>query len=223
MVTISEILNTIVRDVPFLEEGLAEGIINLSALSRKIRPEIEEAMKKPVSESAILMALKRMSPRVTQRVKSDKDSIYHIGDITVRSDLSEFTFFTSSTLLEKQKELLNAIKEKTNQFVTFTQGVYEITTIVNSSLEQTVEKIFAGEKISSRLKGLAAITIRLSPETVHTTGVYYSLLKQLAWHDINVVEVVSTYTEFTIILKKEKVDTSFSILMKFLSRKGLTN
>ncbi len=41
--------------------------------------------------------------------------------------------------------------------------------------------------------------------------------KQLAWNNINVVEVVSTYTEFTIILQKKQVDVSFSILMKFLA------
>jgi hypothetical protein len=216
---VSEILNTIIREAPFLEEGLAEGIINLSALSRKVRPQVESALMKPISESAILMALKRMSPKVTQKMKTKKNSMFHVGDLTVRSDLSEFTFLRSDTLLEKQKKLLNAIKDKINHFVTFTQGVYEITTIVNSSLESKVEKVFAGEKIVSRLSDLAAITIRLSPETVHTSGVYYSVLKQLAWHDVIVVEVVSTYTEFTIILKKEEVDVSFSILMKFFSKK----
>ncbi|MGE5340315.1 MAG: hypothetical protein ACM3SY_02430 [Candidatus Omnitrophota bacterium] len=220
MATIAEILDAIIRESPFLEEGLAEGIINLSALSRKLLPQVQAALNKPVSESAILMALKRMSPKITQRMELNTHSNYPVGDITVRSDLSEFTFLRSSNILEKQKELLNAIKDKMNHFITFTQGVFEITAIIDSNLESAVEKIFEGEKIMSRLKDLAAITIRLYPQTVHTTGVYYSILKQLAWHDVNVVEVVSTYTEFTIILKKEKIDASFSILMNFLSRKN---
>jgi len=219
MITVSEILNTIIREAPFLEEGLAEGIINLSALSRKVRPQVEAALMKPVSESAILMALKRMSPKVTQKMKDQKRSVFQVGDLTVRSDLSEFTFMRSDTLLEKQKKLLTAIKDKLNHFVTFTQGVYEITAIVNSSLEPVVEKVFADEKLVTKVNKLAAITIRLSPQTILTSGVYYSVLKQLAWHDVNVVEVVSTYTEFTIILKKEEVDLSFSILMKFFSKK----
>jgi hypothetical protein len=143
-----------------------------------------------------------------------------MGDLTVRSGLSEFTFLRSATLLEKQKKLLHVIKGRSDRFVTFTQGVYEITTIVNSDLEQTVEKIFRGEKMIACLHDLAAITIRLSPETVYTPGIHYSILKQLAWHNVNVVEVVSTYTEFTIILEKETVDVSFSILMNFLSHAG---
>lgn len=217
MITVAEILNTIVRETPFLEEGLADGIINLSALARKVRPQVEAGLMKSVSESAILMALKRMTPKVKKKIKLYKNAAYQIGDLTVRSDLSEFTFLRSDTLLEKQKKLLHSIKDKINHFVTFTQGVYEITTIVNSSLESVVEKVFAGEKIVTRMNDLAAITIRLSPQTILTSGVYYSILKQLAFQDVNVVEVVSTYTEFTIILKKEKVDVSFSILMKFFS------
>jgi hypothetical protein len=218
MNTVSEIINKIVMEAPFLEEGIAQGIINLSALSRKIKPRVEADLVKPVTESAILMALKRMSPKVTQKMKLTKTTFYQEGDLTVRSDLSEFTFMRSDTLLEKQKKLLHAIKDKINHFVTFTQGVYEITIIVNSALESTVEKIFAGEKIISRLSHLAAISIRLSPKTVHTSGVYYSIMKQLAWQNVNVVEVVSTYTEFTIILEKDKVDVSFSILLKYFSR-----
>jgi len=122
-------------------------------------------------------------------------------------------------LLEKQKALLHEIKDRADHFITFTQGVFEITTIVNSGLAAAVETIFKGEKVISRLSELAAVTIRLSPQTVHTPGVHYSILKQLALRDINVVEVVSTYTEFTIILEKNYVDVSFSILLKFLSNK----
>ena len=49
------------------------------------------------------------------------------------------------------------------------------------------------------------------------SGVHYTLLKQLAWHDINLVEAVSTYSEFTIVLRRDVVDRAFSVLMEFLA------
>lgn len=217
MLTVSEYLNIIVCESPFLEEGLSRGIINLSALARELRPGIEKSLMKPVSESAIIMALKRMTIKVTKKVEQTKSAAAQLGDLTVRSHLSEFTYQRSQTLLGKQKKLLEAVNDRNDPFVTFTQGVYEITTIVNSDLEETVNRIFKSEKQISSLHGLAAITIRLTPETVYTPGVHYTILKQLAWNGINIVEVVSTYTEFTIILNKEKVDVSFSVLMKLLS------
>jgi len=206
----------LIGESPLLEEGIADGIINLSALARKFQPRIEEKLKKKVSESAILMALKRLSPSLTDKIHNYKKHIKLVGDITVRSDLSEFTFVKSQTLLEKQKKLLNGLKGETNYFLTFTQGVFESTAIINSKYAPMVAKIFEGEKAVSQLSDLAAITIILSPHIVELPGVHYTILKQLAWYGINVVELVSTLTEFTIILKKSDVDLSFSILMKFL-------
>ena len=95
-----------------------------------------------------------------------------------------------------------------NQFVTFTQGVLEVTAIFDAALLPAAERIFAEETVLARLERLAAITIRLAPETVHTPGVHYAVLKQLAMRDINVVEVVSTYTELTIILERLICKTS---------------
>ena len=216
MITINELLEQIILRTPFLEEGLSQGIINLSALSRKIRPQIEKELLKPVSESAILMALKRLLPDIMSKSET-MDINLKAGDITVRSGLTEYTYLKSATLIENKMQLLDEIKSSGDFFVTITQGVHETTTIVNSSLEKRLEEIFRGETLVKKIDDLAAITIRLTGEMVYLPGVHYNILKQLAWHNINVIEVVSTYTEFNIILHKKEVDTSFSILLKYLS------
>jgi len=48
--------------------------------------------------------------------------------------------------------------------------------------------------------------------------VHYSILKQLAWSNINVIEVVSTYTEFTVIIDNARIDTAFSVLKNLMMR-----
>ncbi|NOQ97748.1 MAG: aspartate kinase [Calditrichae bacterium] len=216
MITINKLLEQIIRRTPFLEEGLSQGIINLSALSRKIKPQIEKELLKPVSESAILMALKRLLPDIMSKSET-MDINLKAGDITVRSGLTEFTYLKSATLIENKMQLLDEIKSSGDFFVTITQGVHETTMIVNSSLEKRLEEIFRGETLVKKIDDLAAITIRLTGEMVYLPGVHYNILKQLAWHNINIIEVVSTYTEFNIILQKKEVDTSFSILLKYLS------
>jgi len=218
MITVSEEIEKIVLGSHLLEEGLSQGIINLSALSRKIKPQIDSALMKNVSESAILMALKRFTLRAKSKEKEPINVLKNKVDITVRSNLSEFTFLKSDSILERKKELLEEIKEIKESFITFTQGVFEMTIIISADLTKTVENIFKEEKTILTINNLSAITIKLSPEIIYTPGVYYSILKQLAWKNINVVEVVSTYTEFTIILKKEYIDISFSILLNFLSK-----
>lgn len=218
MITIREIIARMILETPFLEEGLAEGIINLSALARKIKPQIEGELLKPVSESAVLMALKRTLPSVQLKNDASGAVSKDLSDITVRSGLSEYTYLKSRTILKKRLNLMRELENRHDYFITFTQGIHEITTILNASLNARMKEIFKGEKLISRMDGLAAITLQLTDEMVYMPGIHYNILKQLAWYKINVVEVVSTFTEFNIIIEKEQVDRSFSLLLKYLHK-----
>jgi hypothetical protein len=216
MVSISDAVKKVVLQTPFLEEGLASGMINLSALARILRPKIESKLIKNASDGAIIMALKRLADKLQKKQPRQKEMAKYVSDITVRSHMSEFTFHLSDTILPKQIKLLQEIRDHHDKFVTFTSGVIEVTVIVSSDLEKRVEKIFAGEKLLSQYNRLSAIILRLTPQTVATSGIYYLILKMLSWENINVVEIVSTYTEFIILLDDTKIDQAFSMLKSLL-------
>ena len=46
MKTISSVVENYIKNKPFLSTSLSEGIINLTSLSRRIKPEIESVLKK---------------------------------------------------------------------------------------------------------------------------------------------------------------------------------
>jgi len=216
MVTISDALARIVSRTPFLEEGLASGIINLSALARVLRPRIEAGLVKDVGDAALVMALKRISDRLKKRRPRPGEMAKYVSDITVRSHLSEYTFQNSETLLPRQIRLLQEIRGRNDRFITFSSGASETTAIVSSDLDGAMRRIFKEEKLLCRYGGLSAIILRLTPQTVSAPGIYYLVLKLLAWEDINVIEVVSTYTEFVILLDDAYIDRAFSLLRSLL-------
>lgn len=216
MITIPNVVERIVRESPLLEEGLVAGIINLSAFARQIRKRVEKEARKPAGEGAIVMALKRLTPRLSGKPPAMRRLISDLSDISVRSGISEHTYVASPGIVECQKRLLHEAAGTSHRFLTITQGASETTLIVSSELDRRVEKVFKGERLVTRLGGLAAMSIRLSPKTVEMPGVYYTVLKQLLWENINVVEVVSTYTELTLILRQREVDRAFSALTRFL-------
>ena len=96
MITIAEITETLIRKSPFLEEALSDGLINVSSLARMIKPDIEKKLQKPIKEGAIVMAINRISPSKQLKVKRILNTfIQGLGDFTVRSNLSTFTFKNS--------------------------------------------------------------------------------------------------------------------------------
>ena len=60
---------------------------------------------------------------------------------------------------------------------------------------------------------LASITIKLPKENLEQSGIYYFILKQLAWADIPLQEIISTTNEMTIVVKEGDINQTFSILM----------
>lgn len=216
MVTVSDALEKIVARTPFLEEGLATGIVNLSALARALRPRIEKGLVKEVGDAALVMALKRLGDRLRKKRPAPRQAAQYVSDITVRSHLSEFTFANSDTMPPRQIRLLQEIKGRGDRFITFSSGASETTAIVSSDLAQAAERIFRGERRICRIDGLSAVILRLTPQTVTAPGIYYLILKLLAWEDINVTEVVSTYTEFVLLLEDAHIDRAFALLRPLL-------
>lgn len=215
MVTIPHAVEEIIKTKPFLESALVDGLINLSALARQLKPNIEERMGKEINEGAVVMALNRLVPRLTKTSNAKIDNVVkNIGDIIVRSDLTDITFHNSSTLFEKQAILLERIKDKNNIFCTLSQGIDETTIIISSAYSKSIEQIFIGEKMISRADNLSSITVKLPMSNSYSPGIYYYIFKKLAWEDLNVIEVISTSNEYTIVVDDKDIDLAFSVLME---------
>lgn len=216
MITVASVVEQILRKKPFLEDAINSSIINLSALARQILPEVKRETLKDVREGAVLMALKRRSKNLEQKpgVKSVLEKSH---DLIVRSNLAEFSIPNTDFSAEKHQKILKLVDRQNKYFLTATQGVFETTIIFSRELLKEIKVILNPKKITSVFDNLSSVTIRLPGKTVLTPGVYYSILKLLAWEGINIVEVVSTFSEFTIILENKEVARAFSILKNALT------
>jgi len=211
MITIAEVVEETIKRQPFLEEALHRGIINLSAVARRMKPAIEKKLMKPVKAGAIVMALKRMTPSITKSHHL-KQIFAKNPNMLVRSHLTEYTIGNSPMVGQKIQRLYQNALVHHKYFFTITQGVFETAIIASDDVQKEIERTLVEEKIIKKINRLSSLTLMLPKENVHIPGVYYFILKTLAWEHINVIDVVSTYTEFTIILKEEEVDRAFSIL-----------
>jgi len=215
MQSLGKITEELINRSPFLREAMSENLINISSLARKLRPEIEKKLKKEVNEGAIVMAIKRMPPGYYHQLDLKiKNVMGEIGDILVRSNLTNFTFENSETLKEKQLELVNILNKENDSFFAITRGITETTLIVNDGHIETIEKLFKNEKITSNTKKSASVTVKLPTINIELHGVYYYILKHLAWDGINITEIISTSNEFTTVVSQSDIDRAFSILMK---------
>lgn len=215
MITVSEVAQQLIKASPFISEALADGLINVSALARQLQPNIQKVLGKDVKKGAIVMAINRMTFGDLSFVEKDLAAFFsQLTDISVRSNLVDYTFRNSTNLLDLQLELVTLLRQNKRTFYTFSQSISETTIIVQDEFETKVDQLFTNEQLLAKEKSLSAITLLLPEENRSIYGVYYFILKELAWNGINIVEIISTANEFTLIFHDEDLDQAFSILMR---------
>lgn len=213
MKTVSSIVENYIKTKPFLLNALSLGIINLTSLSRNIMSELESEFGKEVKQGAVVMSLKRLTEELDFRLNHKINKVIkNIGEITVRSALTDYAFSVSETVLNKQGELIADINTLPDVFYTSSRGVNEINIVVSNSVNHLVDKHFSNEKLIQKLDNLASITVKLPKENIIVPGIYYFIFQRLAWEGIIINEVISTSNEFTILVSEEQVDVAFKVI-----------
>jgi hypothetical protein len=213
MKTVSSIVENYIKTKPFLLNALSLGIINLTSLSRNIMVELESEFGKEVKQGAVVMALKRLTEELDFRLNHKINKVIkNIGEITVRSALTDYTFAASDTVLNKQADLITDINTFSDIFYTSSRGVNETNIVVSKSVNHLVDKHFVNEKLIQKLENLASITVKLPKENITVPGIYYFIFQRLAWEGIIINEVISTSNEFTILVSEDEVDVAFKVI-----------
>ncbi len=213
MASISHVVENIVKHRPYLSESLAAGIINVSSLARQLQPDVEKALCKEVNTGAIVMALNRLAPylQVREQVQLNK-LLSNMGDIILRSNLCDYTFKNSPTLLDCHIEVLKKLVKNDEIFYTLVQGVFETNLVISDMMEELIADCFKDESCLFRQSGLSSVTLKLPKGNSMQPGFYYTIMKELSWEGINLTEVISSTNEFTVVVDNSLIDKTFVVL-----------
>lgn len=213
MVSISHVVEDIVKHRPYLSESLAAGIINVSSLARQLQPDVEKALKKEVNTGAIVMALNRLAPYLQVREQMQLNKLLsNMGDIILRSNLCDYTFKNSPTLLKCHIEVLKNLVKNDEIFYTMVQGVFETNLVISDTMELQIADYFRNELCLFRQGGLSSVTLKLPKGNSMQAGFYYTIMKELSWEGINLTEVISSTNEFTVVVDNLLIDKTFVVL-----------
>ncbi|MDD5172239.1 MAG: ACT domain-containing protein [Candidatus ainarchaeum sp.] len=214
MVTIARIVEKIVKENPSLELMLSKDLISYSKLARYIRDEVRKEMGKEVKDSAIVVAISRLQERAQKMYEKPKK--FSAKDMRTHSNLMEIAVVSSSAIPEKMSRMYSLPELEGGGLLNATEGANQATFVFSETMEKSVKRTLAGEKVLVEMKGLSQISISFCKEMFETPGFMVYVLKELSWNGINVVEVFSTYTEMSIVVGRKDLTKAYEILAKSL-------
>ena len=207
-------VSDIVRDIVFSSEPeltvLSRGLLNFSAYAKRIHGDVERRARKPVQLGTIVVALSRISGEIL-----DEDPLLPqivLDGITVKSNLAEITFSKTSANRLRAQKLVTENEFAQADFMTITYGASELAIFAPMSLVQPVLRNFKPDAPKLLLERLAALTVQFSNVYIETPNMYFALMRAIAVKKLNIVELISTFTELTFLVRQTDLNELFQLL-----------
>jgi hypothetical protein len=213
VIKISDAIKDIVQNNDQLLFGFHHHLLNLSQVARFIHPLVEARTQKSVQVSAILMNLSRMHQQLARHASHAQQKFY-LDKINIHTDLSSFTLVKTSQSHRELNRMYSEI-QKRDGFMTITEGISEITAIVESENFGLASK-WITNPIRLVNQNIASVGVKFHEKFIEVPGLLYMILQVVTMQHINIVELASTAAEFIIYIDQKDIYLAFdAILSKF--------
>ncbi len=219
MVTVSHLTKKFVDEMPFLHEALGKHLINYGAVAQMLKPRIDRELDKDVKLHAIIMALRRYGEDIVRKHESAKImKVFEKGsELSMKSGLCDITVSKSRTLFEKLKKIYEIIDYEKGDVLNVVHGNLAVTIITNEKHEEKILDMLGKEKIIHIEDDLVQVSLRFPEEFLYTPGVLYQMTREFLWHNVNLIEIVSSLTELNFMIKRKDAVKGYSALEDLLT------
>lgn len=216
MYKISDIVADVIGQSFEASAMLQKGCLNLSAYAKEIHAEVEQRAQKPVQTGSIVIALSRLTKKTSAQF--DLMPSPTALEVSARSGLMEIVFERTQKNLDLFHVLQNQAAPSSSDFFMTTQGIAEITLIASEDRYDHIMSVFKDIDPKFVLRNLSGLTLRTTDKDIFVPNVFFSILYPFAMRRFNIVELVSTFTEITMIVEDKDLQDGFDILKRFLKK-----
>lgn len=208
MKTVTDSVREILYSSDTALEALRGGILNLSAYAQTIHAQVEQETWKSVRVGTITVALSRIASEI-EKVEPLRPKV-KITNLSIQADLCDISFEKTEKLLELLPDLQKTLPHQARSVFVQTVGLSEVTFVASSKLSGSIVKHLGDPK--SIFKDLVGITVTFEKEYLEIPNVIYSFIATLATKRINIIEIVSTYTELMFVIEAKDREVCTSVL-----------
>jgi aspartokinase len=216
--SITEAVREVVSSDLSFQDSLQRDYCNISALSRIIKPQIDNMLGRNISIESIVTALKRSRYDYNIQEKPIA-SILAASTITVNTDVAKISAKKSKKTIEK---VAKAMIQSAGNFISISESIMSITLVFDGLLLHDVKLMFAYDDILEIENGLAAIIVHSPEDIIKTPGCAIAFYNQLARRHINIEDTVSCYTDTIVLVKMDQVGKAFNALTDLISNSRKT-
>ena len=215
MVTISHIVTKLINDNIYLQEAIGKGIASYGSVAKKLKPEIEEELKKEVAHYAIVAAIRRYSEKMNYKFK-DIQFDANTSEVNLKTNVMDINVLRSNTLFDKLKRIYDIIQFKKGDILHIIYGKNSLSIVTNERYKEHICQILREETISNIEENLVSLSFTIDKCLVDRSGVLFQIVRNFAWENINIIEVISIDLEITFIVDIRDAVRGYKALQRLI-------
>lgn len=209
MIKVTDIVNDLIQTDELALEAMRAELLNFSAYADKIHSQVENLTKKPVQKGTIVVTLSRISKQAKSLSQPLKPHI-SLQNLSVKTPLCVLSFQKTQDV-ERRLSTLSPFLVSSSDLFGICHSQSEATLVCSEKATRVIKKHFDINP-KREIINCAAVTLEISQNLADTPNVLYVLLSSLAQKRINIVEIISTYTEISFIVKAEQLEETVAAL-----------
>ena len=205
----SELTNEFIKEHFDIKSCLKKGLINYSALARHISEDLK--IEKKSSKEAILVSAIRLKKRLESERSNEKrvQSLLSKSEMEIKNKMA-VAVLPKTASPESLESVQRKIRKESGRYYAI-QGSANHTIITEQANLEFIKEKF-GHEIEKTQENLVLINIKSPEEIETTTGVIAHISELFAENNINVVELMSCWTDTIIIIDAKDLNKAIGFL-----------
>lgn len=195
---------------PSIKDCVSKGLVNYSALARKIMKDIGVD-----NEEAVMIACRRYASKLGRSSNHEMEILSVLKDsrLEMRTKTCIVTAKNDWSVLHKMDNLFKDLWNE-KSIMQVVQSASAVTIIADKMLKDRIMDTVGRFNIIKVRENLVEIVVKSPEKIVDTTGVIAYLITNLSDAGINIEETVSCYTDTIFIVDESDMINAYSVLSK---------
>ena len=216
MVTVSHVVNKLIDDNIYLQEAIGKGIASFGSVAKKLKPDIEEELRKEVAHYAIVAAIRRYSERMSLRFKEIKFNPGN-SEVNLKTNVIDINVLRTHSLFDKLKRIYDIINFEKGDILHIIYGRNTVSIVTNERYKDDICNFLNNERIMNIEENLVSLSFTIGKDLINRPGVLFQIVRNFAWENININEVISIDMEITFIVKERDAVRGYKALERLIT------
>ncbi|HIJ98543.1 TPA: hypothetical protein H1005_01195 [archaeon] len=215
--SISRAVEKFILDEPLLEDFLARNLINQSALARTLIPRVEKEIGQKVKPQAVIMAVKRFAADSKEHIQTKKmREVLGKSTINLKSGIADIAVEKTDGLFSLLEDLTRKVKTHRGEVLSVVEGQTEAAIITEEKYVDDIIKKLPKKSVLKVERNIVDLHLLCPPDFWNAPGIIYFVTKRLALSNINIIDLLTTPTEFSILVRKEDASRAFESISNLI-------